>query len=183
MVIEYAGELIRSTLTDKRERYYDGRGIGCYMFKIDDNLVVDATMRGNAARFINHACEVNFSCLFFLNSTNWLLISHFSLIAIRRWLTSLGTNILLYLRFVVLYKVKNWRMIINSHLRKRKFHVRVVQRNVASTWIRRFEYREVKWYGGLYFRSKYLICGCIFFVLVNMSHDKHIFVCRKCICI
>ncbi len=58
MVIEYAGELIRSTLTDKRERYYDGRGIGCYMFKIDDNLVVDATMRGNAARFINHACEV-----------------------------------------------------------------------------------------------------------------------------
>lgn len=60
MVIEYAGELIRSTLTDKRERYYDGRGIGCYMFKIDDNLVVDATMRGNAARFINHSCEVCF---------------------------------------------------------------------------------------------------------------------------
>lgn len=59
MVIEYAGELIRSTLTDKRERYYDGRGIGCYMFKIDENLVVDATMRGNAARFINHACEVS----------------------------------------------------------------------------------------------------------------------------
>ncbi|KAJ6635818.1 Histone-lysine N-methyltransferase trithorax [Pseudolycoriella hygida] len=59
MVIEYAGELIRSTLTDKRERYYDSRGIGCYMFKIDDNLVVDATMRGNAARFINHACEPN----------------------------------------------------------------------------------------------------------------------------
>lgn len=58
MVIEYAGELIRSTLTDKRERYYDGKGIGCYMFKIDENLVVDATMRGNAARFINHSCEV-----------------------------------------------------------------------------------------------------------------------------
>lgn len=58
MVIEYAGELIRSTLTDKREKYYDSRGIGCYMFKIDDNLVVDATMRGNAARFINHSCEV-----------------------------------------------------------------------------------------------------------------------------
>lgn len=58
MVIEYAGELIRSTLTDKRERYYDSKGIGCYMFKIDENLVVDATMRGNAARFINHSCEV-----------------------------------------------------------------------------------------------------------------------------
>lgn len=74
MVIEYAGELIRSTLTDKRERYYDSRGIGCYMFKIDDNLVVDATMRGNAARFINHSCEVtivyiNLSINFCLRST------------------------------------------------------------------------------------------------------------------
>ncbi|KAM7362848.1 histone lysine N-methyltransferase trithorax isoform 2-T6 [Cochliomyia hominivorax] len=59
MVIEYAGELIRSTLTDQRERYYNSRGIGCYMFKIDDHLVVDATMRGNAARFINHSCEPN----------------------------------------------------------------------------------------------------------------------------
>ncbi|KAG5680675.1 hypothetical protein PVAND_010169 [Polypedilum vanderplanki] len=59
MVIEYAGELIRSTLTDKRERYYDSKGIGCYMFKIDENLVVDATMSGTAARFINHSCDPN----------------------------------------------------------------------------------------------------------------------------
>lgn len=63
MVIEYAGELIRSTLTDQRERYYDSKGIGCYMFKIDDNLVVDATMSGTAARFINHSCDVNISTL------------------------------------------------------------------------------------------------------------------------
>lgn len=60
MVIEYAGELIRSTLTDKRERFYDSKGIGCYMFKIDENLVVDATMSGTAARFINHSCDVRF---------------------------------------------------------------------------------------------------------------------------
>uniref|UniRef100_A0A336LN15 CSON013826 protein n=1 Tax=Culicoides sonorensis TaxID=179676 RepID=A0A336LN15_CULSO len=59
MVIEYAGELIRATLTDKRERYYDSKGIGCYMFKIDENFVVDATMRGNSARFINHSCDPN----------------------------------------------------------------------------------------------------------------------------
>ncbi|XP_044279607.1 histone-lysine N-methyltransferase 2A [Varanus komodoensis] len=59
MVIEYAGNVIRSILTDKREKYYDSKGIGCYMFRIDDSEVVDATMHGNAARFINHSCEPN----------------------------------------------------------------------------------------------------------------------------
>ncbi len=60
MVIEYAGEEIRAILTDKREKYYESRGIGCYMFRIDDDTVVDATMKGNAARFINHSCDVSF---------------------------------------------------------------------------------------------------------------------------
>ncbi|XP_067676995.1 histone-lysine N-methyltransferase 2A-like isoform X2 [Haliotis asinina] len=59
MVIEYAGEVIRSSLTDKREKYYESKGIGCYMFRIDDFEVVDATMHGSAARFINHSCEPN----------------------------------------------------------------------------------------------------------------------------
>jgi len=59
MVIEYAGEEIRAILTDKREKFYEGKGIGCYMFKIDDDTVVDATMKGNAARFINHSCDPN----------------------------------------------------------------------------------------------------------------------------
>ena len=35
------------------------QGIGCYMFRIDADEVVDATMSGNEARFINHACEVS----------------------------------------------------------------------------------------------------------------------------
>lgn len=58
-VIEYAGEKIRSILTDYREKYYDKKGIGCYMFRVDDDVVVDATVKGNAARFINHACDPN----------------------------------------------------------------------------------------------------------------------------
>ena len=29
------------------------------MFRIDSDEVVDATMSGNEARFINHACEVS----------------------------------------------------------------------------------------------------------------------------
>lgn len=59
MIIEYAGEVIRAALTDKREKYYESKGIGCYMFRIDDVEVVDATMHGNAARFINHSCDPN----------------------------------------------------------------------------------------------------------------------------
>lgn len=69
MVIEYTGELIRSGLSDKREKYYENRGIGCYMFRIDDHFVIDATLSGNSARFINHSCEVSLTKLgiFFLN--------------------------------------------------------------------------------------------------------------------
>lgn len=59
MVIEYSGIVIRSVLTDKREKFYDSKGIGCYMFRVDDLEVVDATMHGSAARFINHSCEPN----------------------------------------------------------------------------------------------------------------------------
>ncbi|KAG8236142.1 hypothetical protein J437_LFUL001593, partial [Ladona fulva] len=57
MVIEYSGEVIRSSLTDTREKTYEAKGMGCYMFRIDEQTVVDATMRGNAARFINHSCD------------------------------------------------------------------------------------------------------------------------------
>ncbi|XP_047130948.1 uncharacterized protein LOC100210554 isoform X1 [Hydra vulgaris] len=59
MIIEYSGEKIRSSLTDRREKYYEKKGYGCYMFRIDDTDVVDATTKGNAARFINHSCEPN----------------------------------------------------------------------------------------------------------------------------
>lgn len=60
MVIEYVGEVIRKELTEYRERYYNSRGIGCYMFtQQDTDYVVDATMKGGQARFINHSCEPN----------------------------------------------------------------------------------------------------------------------------
>lgn len=71
MVTEYAGEVIRAVLADQREKKYEAmsgrRGVGgCYMFRIDDNLVVDATLKGNPARFINHSCDVRFFFHIFL---------------------------------------------------------------------------------------------------------------------
>ncbi|CAL0334913.1 unnamed protein product [Lupinus luteus] len=59
-VIEYIGELIRPRISDIRERQYEKMGIGgSYLFRIDDDYVVDATKRGGIARFINHSCEPN----------------------------------------------------------------------------------------------------------------------------
>jgi len=59
MIVEYAGELIRSNIADKRENSYKKRGMGCYMFRLDDEFIIDATVRGNIARMINHNCEPN----------------------------------------------------------------------------------------------------------------------------
>ena len=51
-------------MADARERKYDegalkGQGGDCYMFRLDSDIVLDATMRGNVARFINHSCTPN----------------------------------------------------------------------------------------------------------------------------
>jgi hypothetical protein len=48
MVIEYVGEVIRAQVADKREKAYERQGIGSsYLFRIDEDLVVDATKKGN----------------------------------------------------------------------------------------------------------------------------------------
>lgn len=59
MIIEYSGEIIRNEVCDKREKFYESKGIGCYMFRIDEFEVIDATTKGNQARFINHSCDPN----------------------------------------------------------------------------------------------------------------------------
>uniref|UniRef100_A0A0E0RJY6 [histone H3]-lysine(4) N-trimethyltransferase n=1 Tax=Oryza rufipogon TaxID=4529 RepID=A0A0E0RJY6_ORYRU len=59
-VIEYVGELIRRQVSDIREDQYEKSGIGSsYLFRLDDDYVVDATKRGGLARFINHSCDPN----------------------------------------------------------------------------------------------------------------------------
>eukprot|EP01046_Picozoa_sp_COSAG06_P015967 COSAG06_NODE_1041_length_10982_cov_6.205366_10_plen_324_part_00 len=53
-----AGEIIRQKLADKREHIYLQKGIACYLFALDGELVIDSSMKGNSARFINHCCDV-----------------------------------------------------------------------------------------------------------------------------
>jgi hypothetical protein len=63
LVIEYCGEIIGHALGDRREitvygpktKFHDS----CYMFGLDDTRIIDATLKGNAARFINHCCQPN----------------------------------------------------------------------------------------------------------------------------
>ncbi|KAF8557516.1 SET-domain-containing protein [Imleria badia] len=60
MVIEYVGEIIHAQVSDKREKVYERQGIGSsYLFRIDEDLVVDATKKGNLGRLINHSCDPN----------------------------------------------------------------------------------------------------------------------------
>lgn len=62
IVIEYIGELIRNKVADLREVQYMEQGIGegsCYLFRLDEDLIVDATVKGGKARFINHSCTPN----------------------------------------------------------------------------------------------------------------------------
>ena len=60
MIIEYVGEKVRQQVADMREKRYLKSGIGSsYLFRIDENTVIDATKRGGIARFINHSCTPN----------------------------------------------------------------------------------------------------------------------------
>lgn len=59
MVIEYIGEIIRSELSEIREKQYEAKNRGIYMFRLDERRVVDATLSGGLARYINHSCQPN----------------------------------------------------------------------------------------------------------------------------
>jgi len=60
MIVEYMGESVRQCVADKREKQYEISGEGsCYMFRLDLQRIVDATMIGCMARFMNHCCQPN----------------------------------------------------------------------------------------------------------------------------
>lgn len=59
MVIEYRGMLIRPDLAESKELGYDKVGKGTYMFRLNEDHIIDATEEGGPARYINHSCDPN----------------------------------------------------------------------------------------------------------------------------
>uniref|UniRef100_A0A1D1YQH8 [histone H3]-lysine(4) N-trimethyltransferase n=1 Tax=Anthurium amnicola TaxID=1678845 RepID=A0A1D1YQH8_9ARAE len=86
MVIEYTGELVRPPIADIREHliYNSLVGAGTYMFRIDDERVIDATKAGSIAQLINHSCEPNcYSRVISVNGDEHIII--FAKRDIKQW--------------------------------------------------------------------------------------------------
>jgi SET domain-containing protein len=63
-VAEYVGEVVGLRMADKREaEYLSNKRLqykgACYLFRIDDENIIDATRKGGIARFVNHSCSVS----------------------------------------------------------------------------------------------------------------------------
>ena len=58
-LIEYAGERLTPAEADARYPDVEGERHHTFLFAIDDDVVIDAAVNGNEARFINHSCDPN----------------------------------------------------------------------------------------------------------------------------
>jgi histone-lysine N-methyltransferase SETD1 len=58
-VAEYVGEYVTNSVADAREAAYQARRIQDYQFRVDEKLVIDATLNGGNGRYINHNCNPN----------------------------------------------------------------------------------------------------------------------------
>ena len=58
-LIEYTGERLTPDEADARYPEVPGERHHTYLFAIDDEIVIDAAVGGNDARWINHSCDPN----------------------------------------------------------------------------------------------------------------------------
>lgn len=80
LIIEYCGEMLTGeAMVNKRDALYNALGKryqqSCYLFRLDELKVLDATHKGNLSRFINHSCDPNcYSRVVQIDSSKKLLI-------------------------------------------------------------------------------------------------------------
>ncbi|KAL0237400.1 hypothetical protein PCE1_000797 [Barthelona sp. PCE] len=70
-VCEYCGEVIRHVHASRREKDYLAGGLmSFYLFRLDTDVIIDPTRKGNIARYINHSCEPNCTAKIFTHNNN-----------------------------------------------------------------------------------------------------------------
>lgn len=98
-LLHYEGELIKKREADRRENEYEKNGKLCYLFGLSRSWVIDATIKGNYARFINHSCEVSTHISIYpsvLVLDNYISIYFFKLAKLHSlhvWLRQTGGNL------------------------------------------------------------------------------------------
>ena len=58
-LVEYTGERLTPAQSDARYPEVPGERHHTYLFASDDDVVIDAAVGGNDARWINHSCDPN----------------------------------------------------------------------------------------------------------------------------
>ena len=58
-IIEYTGERLTPAQSEARYPDLEGERHHTFLFAIDNDVVIDAAVDGNDARFINHSCDPN----------------------------------------------------------------------------------------------------------------------------
>lgn len=58
-IIEYRGQRTTWDIGSERQGQDDDDPNHTFLFELDDGRVIDASVRGNAARWINHSCDPN----------------------------------------------------------------------------------------------------------------------------
>src|SRR5690349_24796632 len=58
-ILEYRGQRTTWEIGSERQGQNPDEPFHTFLFELEDGRVIDATVRGNAARWINHSCDPN----------------------------------------------------------------------------------------------------------------------------
>jgi SET domain-containing protein len=58
-IVEYLGDRVSHALADERYKNKDRKDNHTFLFTVDAKTVIDAGVKGNEARYVNHGCDPN----------------------------------------------------------------------------------------------------------------------------